>query len=502
MKALIALSFLLGCAGISGAADYLVVIPEKTAADPQWAGVADVLVKKHSAEKAVWNGNAEDLLPLLKKSQPRWLAVVGRPEDFDAAFVRGINRITRKIDDDPWEDVRWGLITGPDAAAAKRVASVSEPLIIERALNTTGTDMSLMKSGLTLSDGKKGAWNEKTPGGKAAKGMWDEKAAPGGTVDRFAKYWKEQKPQLLVTSSHATQFNLEMPFGLGLIVSHGGKFYVLEKQQLHEFARFLGGAMFMGKVEELGQWIEGLDAPQLPPSPDVPKVWVAAGNCLIGDARGTVNSMLVTALGPGGVRQFVGYVVPTWFGRGGWGTLRLWTGHRGEISLADAFHLNRQRIVAETLRRFPDAMAIDYDGDDMQHELRSRNSFSEGLARLQKNGVKIEKDLIGLIHDRDVVALWGDPKWTATFKPAKSRPVDVSFKENKKNGTLRMIVRAKDEKFSGSVARFLPKRIPGVKATLAGGKPLPENVTVADDFVLIGKLELDPGEKFVLVLKN
>ena len=477
-------------------------IPQKTAEDPAWSEVADVLVKKYSGKKVTWSGKAEELLPLLKSEQPRWLAVVGKAQDFDAAFVRGINRITRKIDDDPWEDVRWGLITAPDAAAAKKVASVDKPLIIERALNTTGMDMGLVKSGLTLSDARKGAWNEKLPDGKTVKGMWDEEKAPGGTVERFAKYWKEQKPQLMVTSSHATQFNLEMPFSLGLVVSHAGKYHVLTRQQRNEFARFLGGAMFKGEEKQLGEWIESLDAPVLADTSDTPKVWVAAGNCLIGDAKGTIDSMVVTALGPGGFRQFVGYVVPTWFGRNGWGTLRLWTSQRGELSLSDAFHLNRQRIVAETLRRFPDALAIDYDGDDMQRYMRTRNPFTEGLGRLQKKGVKIEKDLIGLIHDRDVVAFWGDPKWVATFKPAKTRPVEVTFKKGKKKGNLRMIIKAKDEKFSGTVLRYLPKRMPGVKATLAGGKPLPKDAIVADDFIIVPKIELEAGKKMVVVLKT
>jgi len=485
--------------GVAGAKDYLVAVMERAAAAPGWSEVADALVAKHDAERVSWSGGPEKLLPVLRERKPRWLAVVGRPEDFDAAFVRGINRISRKLDDDPWGDVRWGLITGPTAADAKKLVEVSDPLVIKRALTTTGINLGLVDCGLTISDGAKGNWTEKKPDGTTEKGQWDEEKEPGGTVRRFADAWNKGKPQLLVTSSHATQFNLEMPWGLGLIASYGGHFHVLDMERRPEFARFLGGAMFTGDPGKLGKWIEGLGAPTLDADPETSKVWVAAGNCLIGDARGTTDSMLVTALGSGGVRQFVGYVVPTWFGRGGWGTLGLWQGHRGELSLADAFHLNQQKMVEETLRRFPKAMEVVFDSEDIQHGMRKGTDFAKGLQKLEKDGVKMEKDLLGLVHDRDVVALWGDPKWVATFAPDKRRPVSVSFEEQE-SGALRMVVWAK-EKFSGEVASYLPRVLPGVRAAMAGGAELPEEFTVADDFVLLRGIELEAGGDFELVLR-
>ena len=52
------------------------------------------------------------------------------------------------------------------------------------------------------------------------------------------EYWKRYSPQLFVTASHATQFNLEMPFGKGLIVSGNNRFYALDKKQFREFTTF------------------------------------------------------------------------------------------------------------------------------------------------------------------------------------------------------------------------------------------------------------------------
>ena len=473
-------------AGFAAAAtDYLVAVPSATASDPEWSKVADALASKYNGKRVEWSGKPDELLPLLKENQPRWLAVVGKPDGFDAAFVRAMNRISRQVDDDPWADVRWGLITGAKPADAQRIVDTKDPLIIERGLSTTGIDFSLLKSGLTLSDGAPGDWTEKLADGTANKGKWDEKEDPAGTVNRFAKAWNEGKPQLLVTSSHATQFNLEMPFSLGLIASHGGKFNILTKGQLPQFARFLGGAMFRGDVAALGSWLDQTKPPALDDQPDVPKAWLACGNCLIADARKTGESMVVTAMSGAGVRQFVGYVVPSWFGRSGWGTLALWQSNRGLLSLSDAFFLNQNKIIDETLTRFPKAMGVNFDADDIEHMDRK---CGEALQALQKEGVKIEKDFVGLIHDRDVTVLWGDPKWEATFHPEKPAPWQVKWGTGKKGATTLTVTANEDHE--GELALFLPNRM--TKPQFSGATPA--ETVLADDFVLFRKLKVEAGK--------
>ena len=59
-----------------------------------------------------------------------------------------------------------------------------------------------------------------------------------GVTPKLMEYWKRYSPQLFVTASHATQFNLEMPFGKGLIVSGNNRFYALDKKQFREFTTF------------------------------------------------------------------------------------------------------------------------------------------------------------------------------------------------------------------------------------------------------------------------
>lgn len=471
------------------AAEYLALIEKSAAADPAWSAVNDALAKQHSGATATWDGTETGLLALLKQHQPRYLAIVAKPENFSAASVRGINRATRSVDEDPWTDCRWGLITARTAADALKLANTREPLVIDRALCTTGIDLGLVDSGLVLSDGGKGGFTKKEAGAAAKEDKWSEEKDPAGTISMFAQYWNENDPQLVVTSSHATQFNLEMPFGLGLLASHGGQFHILTQQQRNTFAKFLGGAMFTGKVEELGKWIDSTKAPTLKTSDSSSRVWVACGNCLIGDTKGTSESMVVTALSGAGFKQFVGYVVPTWFGRAGWGTSSLWQKSCGGLSLSEAFFLNEQALIDETITRFPGAEKVNFDSDDIEEGMKTDRNFIQGVQALEKSGTKIEKDLIGLIHDRDVVAFWGDPLWDARFN-AKRKPhaVKPTWKESGNKATLTL---SADQDFEGNYPLWLPKRMHAPKLTKSEGAEV--DAFVADDFLMIRKMTLKKG---------
>ncbi len=492
----LALAWLAASAG-AGAADYLVLVSKTSANDPAWKNVGDKLAAKHAGTCEIWDGTEAGLLATLKNSHPRFLAIVAKPAQFSAPTVRKINRATRAVDDDPWTDCRWGLITGNTAADALRLVDTTKPLIIQRALTTTGINLGLVDSGLTLSDGGKGGFTRKLPGQAPTNGSWSEKDDAGGTVAMFAECWNTGAPQLLVTSSHATQFNLEMPFGLGLIASHGGKFHVLTMQQRNGFAKFLGGAMFTGDTAELGKWIDDTKAPTLKDSNE-PKVWVASGNCLIGDAKGTSESMVVTALSGAGFRQFVGYVVPTWFGRGGWGTSGLWQASRGGLSLAEAFYLNQQMLVDETITRFPGAEKVVFDSEDIETGLKTDKPFIEGLQTLEKGGMKMEKDVVGLIHDRDVVAFWGDPLWEARFDPKRSpHPLQSTWRKAADCLTLTLVASAD---YEGNFPLCLPERMDHPELEVPAGAKV--DAIVADDFLLIRKVTLKKGEKLELTIRK
>jgi zinc protease len=484
---------------LCAAPEYLVLLGKSADDAPEWRGVAEGLAKKHQGEVATWDESETGLTTLLRERAPRFLAIVNRPEAFDSAMVRAINRATRKADPDVWTDCQWGLVSGSSPADAMRIVETTEPLVIRRALCTTGIRLGNVESALVVSDAAPGKYTVKEPGGEPVEKTWDAKTHPAGTVELFAEAWNRLRPQLLVTSAHATQFNLEMPFGIGLISSHNGKFHVLSKQQRNQFARFLGGAMFKGDVEELGRWIDETKAPVLAGDTD-PKVWVACGNCLIGDARKTNESMVISAISGAGVRQFLGYVVPTWYGKNGWGASGLWQESEGRLSLSEAFFLNTQSLMDRSMKLCPGSETVDFDSDEIQEAMRKDRSFLEGIKRLEQAGAINKdnaKDVLGLIHDRDTVALWGDPKWRAGFaSPASGAAVEINWSDE--NGTLKLTIKARRD-FKGTFPVWLPRRIQNPTASSEGdGNP---DLFAAKDFLWIRSIDLKTGQRAEISLR-
>lgn len=108
-----------------GTADYVVAVEKGTDADPAWHAVVDALKAKHAAEVLVYDGNANlhALLPGLKESKPKHVCFVTKPETAGRDLVVKAAQLLRQIDDDPYGDAIWGIVTGYSAEDALKVVS-------------------------------------------------------------------------------------------------------------------------------------------------------------------------------------------------------------------------------------------------------------------------------------------------------------------------------------------------------------------------------------------
>lgn len=252
----------------------LIVISSVTANMPGWKDVPTALKNKHTdlVSEVIAVSSITNCLEQLRQKQSRYVAFVMRPEEVTTGSTIALHRMMRNIDDDPFHDAIWGIVTGPTAQAAQRIAASSEPRFFNNILSTTGVGSDLVTgSVMAFSDANKNDTPE------------------GDISGIFAKAWAKLDPELIVTSSHATQHNLEMPFSKG--------------------------NLFPGKKQGAFRTSSGDKLKE----PKREKVWIAAGNCLIADNTPDDN-MVMTALGWGKVNQFVGYIKETWFGEIGWGT--------------------------------------------------------------------------------------------------------------------------------------------------------------------------------------
>jgi zinc protease len=255
----------------------------------------------------------------------------------------------------------------------------------------------------------------------------------------------------------------------------------LRRDQINGFASFLSGVMFNGSEQDVADYVKKCKAPTLAVSAS-PKVWVGAGNCLLGDIKKSRNTMAVTALSAGGFNQLVGYTVTTWFGRMGWGTLGRF--HSAQhMTLAEAFFMSNQSLLEESERQYPGLLKMEVNPDDNFFKIMKTSKFA---AQGKSVGIKkFEKESLGLLHDRDCVAFYGDPRWEARM-PGETA-ISIKSKPIKGGIELQIATTAKFEAGSGFTALF-PVSIKD--PNLSGGDGW--DFLLTDDFMLVKSSDIKP----------
>lgn len=360
--------------------NYVVLMSEQVANDAEWRIVATTLQKRHRAALLTFTNSPKDVLNELRDLAPRYVAIVEKPEVLNRDYVIGLHKISRMMDQDIYADFLWGIITGYDAMGAMRMVKNSdEPFVIESAVAT----ITELRSGKWFSrfawidDHTPGRWGEKnTP----KEPMSDLMIEPKQVLQKFYDIYATYDPDLIVTAAHATEKNLEMPYSLGNIKSQEGKLY----------AAFPNDPRFL---EQSGKR----------------RVYFAVGNCLIGNVNNTKESMAIAWMNSANAATMIGYVVTTWHGRNGWGGLKYWLTNSGNYSLAEAIYMNQQDLLTQLYEWSPKLLEIDYP-----HNIESfGNALTEGERRIIDSAgiTKPTNDQLGFLHDRDVLAYYGDPKW-------------------------------------------------------------------------------------------
>ena len=368
MRNVLWLSLLVSHLVCSGAG-YMVVVSKKTSEDPKWAKVVNALREKHDAGIFSYEDSVEQSLPVLRSVFPRYACFVATPEETSKGFVRSIHSLTRKLDDDPYTDLFWGILSGHDSANALQIARTSKPLVIRKSLACTEIALDRCEEGKWFCELRKGhgVVKEKNGPSKPIKLGQD-------TTSLFVKELNEDKPDLFVTSGHATEQDLQLGYRY-----KNGVFRCRKDGTLY-------GADLSGKSHTVN-------------SPN-PKVYMPIGNCLMGHLRGP-DSMAAAFLKSAGVRQMMGYVEVTWYGYMGWGCLDYFVEQPGRYSFTQAFFANHHALIHRLETCFPGSNGGKGEKPSVRQTPLARRL---GLGR---------QDLRGLLFDRDIVAFYGDPAWDA-----------------------------------------------------------------------------------------
>jgi hypothetical protein len=434
------------------ATDYAVVVSKATYGDSEWRKVVDELVEKHTAEVISYDAKVSEALDPLRKSFPRYACFVATSSEASRDLVAEVHRMTRKLDDDPYADVLWGILTGYDAANALSIAQEREPLEIRRVVSGTELAMDHVTEGVWYCELKQNRKVRKLAGGEAK-----QEKGPSDTTQAIADELADFKPELFVTSGHATERDWQIGFAYpnGYFRSEQGKLF---------------------GVDTKGQ--------KFSIQSDNPKVYLPIGNCLMGHIDGP-DAMALAFMNSAGVRQMIGYTVPTWYGYSGWGCLDYFVEQPGRYTFTEAFFANQHALIERLETNFPDIAKLDTPPGSFP---RVRTA---GTAAATKAGLGAQ-DAMGLLHDRDVVAFYGDPAWTASMATGKLafeqsfsirddgvysieiKPLigEASFEPVNKNGSQRG---------GRPFVQFLPERIEDIE--IVTGEELKPIIT--DNFVLI-----------------
>ena len=202
---------------------YAVVVSSGTYSDGSWGAVADALKRKHRGVILQYEKGVEEVLGELTKAFPKFVCFVCTPEEATRDFVADVHRMTRRLDGDPYGDVIWGIVTGYDAQDALRIAKYGEPLSVRRGLSATiGAQVDGYEEGRMYNELAAETMREKVRGGEV-----EAKNCPQDTTKAIVDSLVEYRPDVFVTSGHATERNWQIGYSYknGYFRCEGGQWY-------------------------------------------------------------------------------------------------------------------------------------------------------------------------------------------------------------------------------------------------------------------------------------
>ena len=423
------------------APSYAILVSAATAADAGWNGVVQALAARHpGAATITYSQSVAEAAAALRVAQPRFVCVVARPAEAGRECVADLQRMLRALDDDPYTDARWGIVTGRDASNARAIADTREPLVIRRVLSGTPIPLDRCEAGEWYSELEAGAVERKAPGEAPVRGQ-----GPADSTAAIAAGLTERNADLFITSGHATERDWQIGYRYrsGQFRCEGGHVYGLDTK----------GA-------------------RIPVDSDHARVYLPVGNCLMGHVDGP-DCMAIAYMNSVGVRQMVGYTVPTWFGYAGWGMLDYFLNQPGRYCLSEAFIANQH--------------ALDYRAAHLPAD---------------------HADQRGLAFDRTVVAFYGDPAWDARMADGPLNWKQTLTREGSRF-ILEITPRADAQTFAtidanGSqrggrpIVAFLPERF-AERQVVEGAEWDP---VAADDFILVPLPATVPAKPMRIVVET
>jgi zinc protease len=95
---------------------------------------------------------------------PRYACFVAEPKEASREFVAQVHRLTRRLNEDPYTDCFWGILTGYDATNALHIVRQTKPLTICKVASGTTLAMDMIQEGVCYSELEKNWMMKKEKG--------------------------------------------------------------------------------------------------------------------------------------------------------------------------------------------------------------------------------------------------------------------------------------------------------------------------------------------------
>lgn len=340
--------FSLSASAKSTSYTYAAVISNAAYSDIGWRAVADSLVAKHNitgtARLFKWNSSVNECATELSLFRPDYIGFIARPAtECNTAFVVAASRLSRALDEDPYGDAIWGIITGYEASDALR--AISESLTVKTVLAASGglpyeppIERFYQAIGMDCNNYTKTDYLFAGNSGK----IYTEEKRPNGERDRI----KLVAPWL---NSESIEINIEEegsirgPVDCIITGGHGN----VNLWQCHYPNAESEGFMQSSAGQLYGLPASGSDIPVNAPTP---KIYWCASNCLMGNPDDKDN-FVYAAFHSGHAVQMFGFMNNASTGDEfmAWGVYDRVTKSAGNHTLAEGFFLSNNNAGFELM---------------------------------------------------------------------------------------------------------------------------------------------------------
>ena len=257
---------------------YVVITSRSTLEDPNWKKVVNALVNKYNAYLLIYENDIYEVRLKVAELAPDFICFVVRPNYAKPEFVKRVNRFIRELDEDPYPDSLWAILTGYTWRDALRII-MCKGFKVRRVLSGCSAGwLKYVKEGIATSEVKYGEMWIKYPNGTIVKTK--------GPEDRtlyLASLINTNRFDMFITSGHGNhdrwQLHYPDPGKEGFFISRKGCIYATAHNM---------SALLLNSSN--------------------PKIYFGLGNCYIGSIINE-NSMPLAWIHSCNAHFYTGYVI-------------------------------------------------------------------------------------------------------------------------------------------------------------------------------------------------